>query len=142
MQDELDDNLRRKTGELPVKPRPVRKQTLPLVDIYCIGPTGFYCNLTRPGSTPFITSLHEIDCMIEAKQLSSSDKELTDEELVNRRLPTCYSNLKHAFSKAASDVLPPHRSYDHKIELESATESDLGYSPLYHQSASELQVIK
>ena len=44
------------------------------------------------------------------------------------------------FSKAASDQLPPHRSYDHRIPLES--ENTLGYSPLWHQSTDELKAIK
>ena len=44
------------------------------------------------------------------------------------------------FSKAASDRLPPHRSYDHYIQLEA--NNSLGYSPLYHQSPAELQAVK
>ena len=55
--------------------------------------------------------------------------EETDEELVERLLPTIYAGYKNAFSKAASDELPPHRTYDHKIQLEA--NNSLGYSPLY-----------
>ena len=47
------------------------------------------------------------------------------------------------FSKEASDTLPPHRTYDHKIQLEDpASASSLSYSPLYHQSAAELEEVK
>jgi hypothetical protein len=44
------------------------------------------------------------------------------------------------FSKAASDILPPHRSYDHKIILEK--ENTLTYSPLYKISLEELETLK
>ena len=44
------------------------------------------------------------------------------------------------FSKEVSDSLPPCRSYDHKIELES--ERQLGYGRLYNQSTEELKAVK
>jgi hypothetical protein len=37
-------------------------------------------------------------------------------------------------------MLPPHRSYDHKIVLEA--ENNLGYSPLYKMTAKELETTK
>ena len=46
------------------------------------------------------------------------------------------------FSKAKSDILPPHRSYDHKIVLEEDTKKLLKYSPLYKMSLDELEAIK
>jgi hypothetical protein len=44
------------------------------------------------------------------------------------------------FSKIGLDLLPPHRLYDHKIHLESDT--PLGYSLLYNQSADKLYITK
>ena len=44
------------------------------------------------------------------------------------------------FSKRASDELPPHRSYDHKIELDAST--SLSYGPLYSQTTAELRALK
>ena len=44
------------------------------------------------------------------------------------------------FSKAASEELPPHRPYDHKIEIEG--ENTIGYSPLRYQSVDELLATK
>jgi hypothetical protein len=44
------------------------------------------------------------------------------------------------FSKQALDTLPPHRSYDHKIELED--DHSLGHAPLYKMSLEELQAAK
>lgn len=103
---------------------------------------GFYRNLIRPESVPFVTSLYEIDSMIREKESTEDPSELTDKELVERRLPSQYTDFKDVFSKAASNILPPHRKYDHQIELENATESDLGYTPLRHQSLSELQATR
>jgi len=44
------------------------------------------------------------------------------------------------FSKEASDQLLPHHFYDHYIEL--TEKNSLGYSPLYKQSAEELEATK
>ena len=55
-------------------------------------------------------------------------------------MPKEYSEFKDTFSKAASDKLPPHRPYDHKITLER--ENDLGYSPLYKMTTAELEATK
>lgn len=54
-----------------------------------------------------------------------------------------YKDYADVFSKEASDQLPPHRSYDHKIQLNNPGDSDnLGFSPLYHQSSPELEEVK
>ncbi|KAI1007317.1 hypothetical protein K3495_g897 [Podosphaera aphanis] len=62
----------------------------------------------------------------------------TDE--LKSKIPSNYHNFLDVFSKAASDVLPPSRIYDHKIELEK--DNALKYSPLYNQSADELKLVK
>ncbi len=122
----------------------VKKTTdLPPVDICCIGAVGFYRNLVQPDTVAFTTSLYEIDRIIEEKEtLAQEEDELTDEELVERKLPHQYREFKDVFSKAASDMLPPHRPYDHKIEIEPDKENVLGYTPLREQSIAELQATK
>jgi hypothetical protein len=53
--------------------------------------------------------------------------------------------IKYAdvFSREASNVLLPHRSYDHKIHIDNSKSSEsLEYSPLRQQSTHELQEIK
>ena len=122
----------------------VKKPTdLPPVDICCIGAVGFYRNLVQPDTVAFTTSLYEIDRIIEEKEtLAQEEDELTDEELVERKLPHRYREFKDVFSKAASDMLPPHRPYDHKIEIEPDKENVLGYTPLREQSIAELQATK
>ena len=43
-------------------------------------------------------------------------------------------------SKEASNILPPPRVYDYKIDLEKP--NDLGYSPLYKMTTAELEETK
>ena len=117
--------------------RPARikqPKNLPHVDIYCIGPAGFDRAVKQPDTTVFVTSLYEIDRMIEDKEIESiwddlAQQELTNEDLIEQKLPRQFSDLKDFFSKAASDVLAPHRSYNLRIELEKDA-ADLGFSPL------------
>jgi hypothetical protein len=82
--------------------------------------------------------LYEIDRIIDEKEERLAEE--SDDELVKRVLPTAYSEYKDVFSKTASDKLPPHRTYDHKIQLEA--DNSLGYSPLYRQTADELRATK
>lgn len=59
------------------------------------------------------------------------------------RLPTRYQEYRDVASKAESNKLAPHRSYDHQIELErGASTSDLKFHPLYRMSSEELEVVK
>ena len=57
-------------------------------------------------------------------------------------VPDLYTKYADVFSKAASDILPPHRIYDHKIQLEKEVEGNLGYSPLYKMTTAELEATK
>ena len=56
----------------PVRPaRARRPENLPHVDIYYIGPAGFHQATKQPDTTIFITSLYEIDQMIEEKEIEA-----------------------------------------------------------------------
>ena len=65
-----------------------------------------------------------------------------DKELVEQKLPHGYQKFKDAFLKAVSNILPPHRPYNYKIEIKPGKEDTLGYSPLRQQSMAELQATK
>jgi hypothetical protein len=66
-------------------------------------------------------SLYKLDRELEDRQPPPSK----DTKLV----PDQYHDFRDVFSKEALDKLPPHRSYDYKIELEKPA-SKLGYGPL------------
>jgi transposase InsO family protein len=142
-------------GELkgtPTATRPASRKTakiqptpLPPVDICMIGAAGFHRNVSRYGATPFVTSLYEIDRMIEQKEVEEirADAEKESQEvrrLVAKKLPQQCHGFEDVFSKEASDSIPPHRSYDLQIELEK--DANLGFSPLRHHSVEELKTCK
>ena len=53
-----------------------------------------------------------------------------------------YKEFKDIFSKTASNTLPPYWLYDYKIEIKLDKENTFGFSPLYQQSTTKLQVTK
>jgi predicted aspartyl protease len=147
------DSLKRMTEEVTNTVRPKmepykkkiyieapRGQSKPqTVDIAAIGAIGIHFNMKVPENEVFITSLHEIECRIQ--ELKSDPEEEEDwDEAVRKVLPEEYWPYIDAFSKVESDKLPPHRSYDHRIEL---TENNrLSFSPLYKMTAEELEIVK
>jgi transposase InsO family protein len=140
IEEEPEAEPQRKADELAANSHRPQRCTLARptkLDIALIGAAGFHRNLKRKDNTLFVTTVYEIDRLIGQK----CDKEdLTDEELVDQKLPAKYRAYKDVFSKAASNILPPHRPYDHKIQLEG--DNTLGFSPLYQQSLPELLATK
>src|SRR5208282_4967836 len=142
---DLRDNLRKMDqelkGSIAVSPTKVSDncsyQALPAIDIKEIGAVGFHYNLCKQENEFFSTSLYEIDRLI-ADALQDEDEETREEIL--RQLPPTYRDYIDAFSKLASNQLPPHRSYDYKIQLEA--DHSLGFHPLYKQTAEELLATK
>jgi transposase InsO family protein len=121
------------------KPEPLSKE-LVMIDIAMIGAAGFTRIARHKGNTVFTTSLYEIDRLIEEKTQAQLSSKETPEQLVERKFPAAYAAYKDVCSKTASDQLPPHRPYDHKIELEGP--NTLGFSPLYNHNLEELQAMK
>jgi hypothetical protein len=121
------NDLTRRRGEI----KPVT------IDIAMIGSAGFHRNLKNKANTLFVTNLYEIDRIIDDKLQAEYD---ASDDQVEQELPAVFAEYTDVFSKKASDELPPHRPYDHKIQLE--TDNTLGYSPLYNQSVKELQAVK
>ena len=57
----------------------------------------------------FITSLYEIDQMIEEKEiLALEEDKLINKKLVEQKLLCQHWKFKDVFSKAVSDILPPY----------------------------------
>jgi hypothetical protein len=85
----------------------------PIVDITIISAIAFYFNIYRRDNKVFITSLYEINQIINKREEELAKE--TNKELVKRLLPTIYVGYKDIFLKAALDELPPYRLYDYKI---------------------------
>ena len=143
--EDLQNSLQKMDQELKgliVRPRPRSRSHAkkPLaVDIKEIGAVGFHYNLRKKENEVFVTSLYEIDRLIEEALYPEDEDEETREE-IDKRLPAAYKDYIDVFSKVASDQLPPHRSYDHKIQLEA--DHNLGFHLLYKQTADELIALK
>ena len=68
--------------------------------------------------------------------------ELAEEEEKTQllaQLPPEYHDLAHVFSKRRAKELPPHREFDHKINLDS--EPELKQAPLYKMNQKELDTV-
>jgi hypothetical protein len=108
--------LQPKVEELPpdlILPWGERKPTT--IDIAMIGAAGFHRNLKDKSNTLFTASIYEIDRIIDEKLQAEYNE---SDGRVEQELPTVYTEFADVFSKKASDQLPPHRPYDHKIQLE------------------------
>ena len=143
MERELLTTTKQKPANPNIKP-PIEKEATVQIDIAMIGAAGFHRHARKKDTETFITNLYEIDRIIEEKTDTVPDEEEEEEELITRKLPACYSEYRDVFSKSASDTLPPHRSCDHKIELEENTSptGSVGHSPLYKLSAEELDAAR
>jgi len=152
MDQELHDIVPRKTV-LELRPKTkVCQQASLSIDICGISAAAFHVNLKRDQNTFFTTSLYEIDRILEERKAQDDNPtvapgaqqpEETELQWLQRVLLKQYRDFADVFSKEASNKLPPHRAYDHKIQLENPNSiGDLGYSPLYHQSTAELEEVK
>ena len=101
-----------------------------LVDIALIRGARFYVNLKRKENKFFITSLYEINYIINKKSRNAKATSKTKKEILKRTVPKEYYDLILAILKKESDKLPPYRIYDHKIKL--IRDMLLGYHPLYY----------
>ena len=84
-----------------------------MVNIAIINTIIFYFNIYRRDNEVFITSLYEIDQIINKREEKLAEE--TDKELVKYLLPTIYAGYKNAFFKVALDKLPPYWMYNYKI---------------------------
>src|SRR2546430_2275506 len=90
----------------------------------------------------FLTNLMEIDALIKDHEMEEALLEEDEDQafLIRRKLGMNYSKYADVFSQKASDLLPPHRPYNHKIEL--TTPLPDSYSLLYKQTMEELKYLK
>jgi len=111
------------------------------IDICHISAAAFRLNLEQKQNIVYSLTLNEVDQELQRRdELDDPEDDPNNDALVDEILPPEHAKFKDVFSKASSDVLPPHRSYDHRIEL--SPDADLKAGPLYSQSATELAAVK
>lgn len=173
MEKELQNLAQEPAPSKPRRPKPLWEPAAKLAaDLGIISGSAFHFNCLRPTNEFCTTSLYEISRILEEKyelapeylrepgssksnqgsaaqlcHIQDSEVPLADSAFdqseLERKVPLKYHQYLDVFSKAASDELSPHRSYDHRIELEKGkSRSDLSFSPLYKMSVQELEVVK
>jgi hypothetical protein len=78
------------------------------VDIALIRGIGFYIGMKRKENEFFITSLYEINYIINEKSKNTEITNKTEEEILRRIVPKKYYDLIQVFSKEESNKLPPY----------------------------------
>jgi hypothetical protein len=73
--------------------------------------------------------------------LEDIDEALLQEgEELKFQLPACIRDYSDVFSPKKADKLPPYRSYDHEIRLNS--DKKLPFGKIYSMSREELQTLR
>ena len=103
-----------------------------------IGAAAFRTLSRQPSIELFSMSMAEIEKATQSVEIS----EIGPVDLIDLRklVPIEYHDFLDVFDKQAADALPPHRSYDHKIELEQ--HSAPPKSKLYPMSQYKLEKAK
>lgn len=104
-----------------------------------IGGVGFKWHLCKGNSEIFVTTLAEIDKIVDKRGKLEQDEEL---ETICQKLPDQYKEFADVFSKTASDKLPLPRDVNHQLELNEDPSKTVGYSPLYKMSTEELEAAR
>ncbi|KAG5726085.1 hypothetical protein E4T56_gene1635 [Termitomyces sp. T112] len=120
----------------PTVPNPVDSGNL---DIKIIGAIPF-ARLLREGTPAFQLQVmpalpKEYLCMG-----TTTPENKTEEQILSEVVPLEYHEFADVFSEGSAKELPPHRSYDHQIDLEEGTSPPFG--KIYNMSKIELQALK
>lgn len=102
------------------------------LDICEVSPIACKKFAKRPGVEVFMIRLHEME-----ERLRNDDLEPTN---VLGKLPKTHHSFADVFDRKTAENLPPHRPYDHKIQLED--QLTMGHGPLYNMSGHHLQLVK
>jgi hypothetical protein len=85
---------------------------------------------TQEGFRIFAATMRDIEKALEPKTTIDP----------REKLPPEYHEFLDVFSKKEADKIPPHRLYDHKIQMKEGSEPPFG--PLYDMSRDELLVLR
>ncbi|KAG5716111.1 hypothetical protein E4T56_gene10872 [Termitomyces sp. T112] len=120
----------------PTVPNPVDPGDL---DIKIIGAVPFAC-LLREGTPTFqlqVTPALPKEYLCAGTTAPESKME---EQILSEVVPPEYHEFTNMFSEGSAKELPPHRSYDHKIDLKEGTSPLFG--KIYNMSEIELRALK
>jgi len=127
-------------------PNSVKSSPSDSMNIAMIEAAAYRSLAKRSDVTTFAIIVTEIDRLLKTARNKLEDvnlQELSHEETlkeVKAKLSSKYHDYLDVFDRAMADQLPPHRFYDHKIEL--TDEETSSRSRLYHMSGYKLQKVK
>jgi len=113
------------------------------VNIAMIGAAAYRTLAKNKEIKIFSLTISEINKALSPAEGSAELNEMTPAmslEELKKKLPIVYHDFLNVFDREKATQLPPHRSYDHKIELEG--ESQPSRSRLYPMSSHKLQKVK
>ena len=141
------------TGAPQARPKASKKPLLPLpppeenkaLNIAEISATAFYMyarNQKKRDVQCFSMTMAEMEKAIQDGSMLDQIHEVSEatEGTIKQKLPKEYHDLIDVFDRSKAKELPPHRSYDHKIELEAGKKPP--QSRLYPMSGFKLQKVK
>ena len=108
-----------------------------------IGAAPFHSIAKKKGSKVGTMSIKELDILLQSKPeelIDSREMDTAEKDYVLNKLPEEYHDFLDVFDKTAAKELPPHRPYDHKIQLEP--DSQPTNAPLYPMSHEKLRKVK
>jgi hypothetical protein len=70
----------------------------------------------------------------------NDEVELTEEQVLEKKVLKEYHNYADVFSAGEAEILPPHRPYDHQIDTIDNQEPPFG--KIYNMSTNELEALK
>ena len=101
-------------------------------NIAIIGATAFLHASKLPGS-------HNFELCLRSSDIQTNFAKLAETPNLSNVLSE-YHKFADVFNKTKAEVLPPHCSYDLKINLEESAQSPVG--PIYSLSASKQETLK
>ena len=110
-------------------------------DIKIIGAAPFHL-LRKEGHPCYLihTSHLRANALTPTEPPATSALTEDEQRLLQERVPPEYHDYADVFAKKEADQLPPHRPYDHTIDLEEGTTPP--YGPIYPMSPTELQLVR
>jgi len=112
------------------------------ISMAVISYAAYQLNLRQKPDCYGVVTLCKIDYALEKSRLHDAEDEYQelDQQAILDKLPKEYHNLVQAFSKRDANVIPPHRSCDYRINLQSSPEQKR--APFYKINGQELYVVR
>lgn len=117
--------------QLPYRPEGLHKQDIAMVSLNA---SAAYA---RKGYEMFAITIKDIEAYLQKNAAADAARDSVDPA---EKLPEEFRDFADVFSPKEADRLPPHRPYDHRVQLQEGKTPPFG--PLYPMSRDELVVLK